>query len=112
MKRIIILNIIIFMSFGALTSVAQSKNMRWANICPDDNITYCDNVGKNAYSNSRKSPLPKGTKLGRIEGVAWRRKGAMISHDGRRSMIDAFYYIVNDGSGKTFLALCRDTKAK
>lgn len=96
---------------------------RWQNICPQDDVPYCKNIGKNAYNNSTNPPLLRGIKLGKIIGVSWRPKGSVIGiseaipsagipESVRKSPRDAYYYIIDDGSGKPFLRQCREIDAK
>ena len=97
----------------ALTSAAQAAPVEWENICPNDNISYCANVGKVAYSNKPEPSLALHAKLGKIVGVAWRRKHEPITRDGKTlSLRDTFYYIIDDGSKETFLRHCDDVSAK
>ncbi len=96
---------------------------RWQNICPQDDVPYCKNIGKNAYNNSTNPPLLRGIKLGRIIGVSWRPKGSVIGiseaipsagipESVRKSPRDVYYYIIDDGSEKPFLRQCREIDAK
>ncbi len=95
--------------FIALAYVAQAEPVEWENICPNDNISYCDNVGKDAYNN--KPGLD--AKLGSIVGVAWRRKHEPITRDGKTmSLRDTFYYIIDDGSKEAFLKHCDEVSVK
>ena len=56
----------------------------------------------------------RGIKLGKITGVTWRPKGSVIGvspaipsagipESVRKSPRDAYYYIIDDGSGKPFV---------
>ena len=104
-----------------LANMAAQPN--WANICPKQDVTYCKGVGKNAHNNSTNPPLLRGIKLGKITGVTWRPKGSVIGvspaipsagipESVRKSPRDAYYYIIDDGSGKPFLRQCREIDAK
>lgn len=97
----------------ALTSATQAITLEWENICPNDNISYCGNVGKAAYNNRLEDSLPLDAKLGKIVGVAWRRKHEPITRDGKTmSLRDTFYYIIDDGKKDTFLRHCDDVSVK
>ncbi len=102
---------------------AVSAQPQWANICPDPQVQYCKNVGKIAQNNDTNPPFLRGIKLGKIVGVAWRPKGSLIGYSKaipdagipastRTSLRDAYYYIIDDGSGKPFLRQCREIDAK
>ena len=106
-----------------LTSAVSVAQPKWQNICPDNDVSYCENVGKNAYNNSMNPPALRGIKLGKIIGVCWRPKGSVIGiseaipsagipESVRVSPRDAYYYIIDDGSGKPFLRQCREIDAK
>ncbi len=106
------------------------KAEEWQNICPDPNVIYCDNVGKDAYNNNINPPFLRGIKLGKIIGVTWRPKGSVVGiseampeagipKEVRKSPRDAYYYIIDDGmvdaKGKKkppFLRQCREIDAK
>ena len=98
----------------ALTSASWAATVaEWENICPNDNISYCADVGKVAYNNKSEPSLPLDAKLGKIVGVAWRRKHESITRDGKTmSLRDTFYYIIDDGSEGTFLRHCDQVNAK
>lgn len=105
-----------------LASLATQPN--WTNICPKPDVAYCKGVGKkNAHNNSTNPPLLRGIKLGEITGVTWRPKGSMIGvspaipsagipESVRKSSRDAYYYIIDDGSGKAFVRQSREIDAK
>ena len=106
-----------------LTSAVFAAQPNWQNICPKDDVSYCKNVGKNAHNNFTNPPLLRGIKLGKIIGVSWRSKGSVIGiseaipsagipESVRKSPRNAYYYIINDGSGKPFLRQCREIDAK
>jgi len=90
----------------ALTSIAQAVEAEWENICPDDNVTYCADVGKIAYSSKPDPSLNRPKKFGKIVGVSWRRKGYLIDRKGTTSLRDTFYYIIDNASEETFLKQC------
>ena len=111
--------ILLFVSFIFCLVFLKTVNA-WdiQNVCPDTNITYCKNVYSNAY-NYYGNKVMKNVKLGYIIGVAWRPKGSIIGRSKgipsagtpesvRTSSRDAYYYIIDDGSGKLFLRQCRE----
>lgn len=117
MERITIFSAIVLVPL--LVFAAQPQ---WKNICPDPGVSYCEEVGKNAHNNFTNPPLLRGIKLGKIIGVAWRPKGSLIGvspaipaagipEEVRTSPRDAYYYIIDDGSGKPFLRQCREIDA-
>ena len=119
MKQIIVTILLVLLPFTALC-VGQPK---WTNICPDPGVPYCKDVGKDAYNNTTNPPLLRGIKVGKIVGVSWRPKGSVIGiseaiqkagipEEIRTSPRDAYYYIIDDGSGKPFLRQCREIDAK
>ena len=104
-----------------LTSNAATPD--WSNICPKPDVSYCKSVNKIAHNNSTNPPLMRGIKLGKITGVTWRPKGSIIGvspaipaanipESIRTSPRDAYYYIIDDGSGKPFVRQCREIDAK
>jgi hypothetical protein len=106
-----------------LASAVFAAQPNWQNICPKDNVSYCKNIGKNAHNNSTNLPVLRGIKLGKIIGVSWRPKGSVIGiseaipsagipESVRKSSRNAYYYIINDGSGKLFLRQCREIETK
>lgn len=120
MKKWITTVLVVFLLSPVVVVAAQPK---WENICPKDDVTYCKDVGKNAHNNSTNPPLLRGIKLGKIMGVCWRPKGSVISiseaipsagipESVRTSPRDAYYYIIDDGSGKPFLRQCSEIDAK
>jgi len=118
--------------FVGCTTVSPTKvQMEWENICPNPDVPYCQNVGKDAYNNSKSlSTFLRGIKLGKITGVTWRPKGSIIGYAEaipkagiperiRTSPRDAYYYIINDGmldadgkKLKPFIRQCREIDAK
>ena len=107
--------------FLPITAFAAQPD--WTNICPTPEVPYCKGVGKNAHNNSLKPPLLRGVRLGKILGVAWRPKGSVIGiapaipsagipQQIRTSPRNAYYYIIDDGSGRPFLRQCREVEAK
>jgi hypothetical protein len=116
--------------FVLVPLVGFATQPQWKNICPDQKISYCKNVGKNAFNNATNPSLLRGIKLGKIIGVAWKPKGSVIGVSEalpkagipkriRKSPRDAYYYIIDDGmldaNGKKlkpFLRQCREIDAK
>ena len=107
--------------FWPIASMAVQP--KWTNICPKPEVPYCKSVGKNAYNNSMNPPLLRGIKVGKIVGVTWRPKGSIIGvspaipaagipESVRKSPRNAYYYIIDDGSGKPFVRQCREIDAK
>lgn len=103
--------------------VLYAVQPNWQTVCPDNDISYCKNIGKNAHNNSTNPPVLRGIKLGQIKGVSWRPKGSVIGiseaipsagipESIRNSPRDAYYYIIDDGSGKPFLRQCREIDAQ
>lgn len=96
----------------------------WRTVCPDPNVSYCSNVGKFAHNNFKNPPILRGVELGKIIGVTWRPKGSIIEYeeaipsagipeDTYFSPKDAYYYIIDDGSGEDpFLRACDEIDAK
>lgn len=118
MKKILLVFLIVLFPM-----IANATQVDWSNVCPDKDVLYCNDVGKEAFNNSTNPPLLRGIKLGKIIGVAWRPKGSVISvseaipsagipESVRTSPRDAYYYIIDDGSGKPFLRQCREIDAK
>ena len=107
----------------SLSFASNATSPNWTNICPKPDVSYCKGVNKNAHNNSTNPPLMRGIKLGKITGVTWRPKGSVIGISAaipaagipesiRKSPRDAYYYIINDGSGKPFVRQCREIDAK
>lgn len=100
-----------------------NEEPKWNNICPDPDVSYCNNVGKNAHNNNTNPPALRGIRLGKIIGVAWQPKGSIIGYEeaipsanipakSYLSPRDAYYYIIDDGWGDPFLRQCREIDAK
>lgn len=102
-------------SHTQITQESQNVSTKpWQNVCPSPDVIYCEDIGKIAYE--AFGPLA-GTKLGRIIGVAWRPKGALISLPGsliRVSPRNAYYYIIDDGTkgAPPFLRQCREISVR
>ena len=99
---------------------ATSGSKKWTNICPNTGVIYCDNIGKNAFN---RRGGPREIILGKIIGVAWKLKGSVIGtspaipsagipEEIRLSPRDAYFFIIDDGTGPApFLRQCRDIQA-
>ncbi|MBZ0098991.1 MAG: hypothetical protein K8F30_07890, partial [Taibaiella sp.] len=100
---------------GALCLLAafSADASEWADICKTKPNPYCKAVGQSAYNATGPAALRR-VRLGEIKGVTWRPKGSVIGASPaipaagipksiRVSPRDAFYFIVDDGSGKPFL---------
>lgn len=121
MRKLIYLSVLLILISGcAITNTgrsqvktSQERENPWHNVCPNSTCAiYCEKVGKDAYNAYSE---PKNVKLGKIEGVAWRPKGSIISVPGgtcRTSPRNAYYYIIDDGWGTPFLRQCREIRAK
>lgn len=114
---------IIIVSILLLATTTYAGQPKWHNICPQNDVPYCKSVGKNAHNDFTNPPLLRGIKLGKIIGVCWRPKDSVIGvseaipsagipEEVRTSPRNAFYYIIDDGSGKPFLRQCREIDAK
>ena len=93
-------------------TVATQQETVWANVCPDPEVSYCRDLGKDAY-NATGSRVLRNVRLGKIIGVAWRPRGSVVSLPGfpvRTSPRNAYYYIIDDGAGsaKAFLRQARE----
>lgn len=117
--RWIITSILVFL----IPLVVYAAQPNWQSVCPNADIPYCKNIGENAHNNATNPPAIRGIKLGKIIGVSWRPKGSVIgiseaipsagiSESVRISPRNAYYYIIDDGSGKLFLRQCREIDAK
>lgn len=103
-------------------SASYTHASSWTNICPSSDTTYCNSVGKNAYNATGHKAL-KNIKLGKIIGVTWKLKGALIGYSKpipqagipgstRLSPRNAYYYIIDDGAPKPFIRQCREINAR
>lgn len=134
-KFIIVILGLLFTASSTLTLSslysAQQPAMDWKNVCdgPDStSVSYCRNVGKDAY-NATGAAVLRDVKLGGIIGVCWRPASSIIGYsppipaanipaEYRRSPRDAYYYIIDDGTKddagkpKPFLRQCREIEAK
>ena len=102
------------------SSLVLAAQPDWENICPDQKISYCREIGKNAHNNETVTPpILQGIMVGKIIGVAWRTKGSAIEileaipsagipEFVTKSQEDAYYYIIDDGVSKPFLRLCKE----
>jgi hypothetical protein len=53
-------------SIFLFTTTSYADQPKWQDICPNNDVPYCKNVGKNALNNSTNPPLLKGIKLGKL----------------------------------------------
>lgn len=113
--------LIFFVAWYPFANIVAQSN--WTNICPKPDVSYCKGIGKNAHNNESNPPLLRDIKLGKIIGVTWRPRGSVIGVSKaipsagipeivRKSPRDAYYYIIDDGSGKPFVRQCREIDAK
>lgn len=95
--------IIVFGIIGVVTYYTLNMDqVQFESVCDKDNkryTKYCENVGKFAWN--QKSVLEINEKnYGPIIGVAWRKKGSIISsriHKKKRvSEKNAYYYIIGN----------------
>ena len=89
----------------------QTPLFAWKNVCPSASVSYCSNVGKNAYEKPSESSSRKGIKLGKIVGVSWKEKGTIVGFSKNKASTapeDAYYYIVTDIWGESFLKPCEE----
>jgi hypothetical protein len=103
-----------------LITVASLHALEFTSICSNDpSNPYCENVGKFAYNMYGQKKLQE-IRLGKIIGVAWKLKGAMIGYSEPMpsaglpghpylSPRNAFYYII-EKDGHTFLVQCREIR--
>ena len=93
---------------------------QFESICGRDHDRYtrlCDNVGKFAHSKASLANL-NDKNYGKIIGVAWRKKGSIISSrrqtKKRRSEKNAYYYIIGNpkDASSQFLRAATETDPK
>lgn len=108
----------------AVTSAeAFAAKLEFNNVCPNPRVEHCAHVGKTAQNNAMNPPALRGIELGTITGVSWKKQGAVIDvsdalpsagipADVRLSPRDAFYFIIDDGAGNTFLRQAVEIEAK
>ncbi len=88
---------------GQRSTLPSARTGKWKRECGNQSWgesirRYCTCVGETVYDRHTK------LRVGEISGVAWRPKGTLIGNtDERVSGRDAFYYIVDDGTGQPFL---------
>ena len=102
---------ITLLAVGLVATAPPVSAQSWTDICASQEVSYCDDVGKDAHNNSSNPPALRGIRLGKIVGVAWRPEGSIISPPGatvRTSPRDAYYYIIDDGGGAAFLRQARE----
>lgn len=113
--------LVVIAAIWSLASFAAQPD--WTNICPKPDVPYCDEVGKVAYNGAGMPQALRGIKLGEIVGVTWRPEGSIIGvseaipsagipQEIRTSQRSAYYYIIDDGSGRPFVRQCREIDAK
>lgn len=101
-KKIIILILLAPAVVGIAYYTLTADRLQFESICDRNHDRYtklCKNVGKNAHSKASVVNL-NDKNYGKIIGVAWRRKGSIISSKRqkkkRRSEKNAYYYIIGD----------------
>lgn len=118
MIKAIIAAIVIIPLLGVLGYFMLNMDQQtFQSVCQKDNKRYtdlCTNVGKFAYS--KQSVININEKnYGKILGVAWRKKGSIISSPNqtakRYSENNAYYYIVGDSknAASQFLRAVNET---
>lgn len=115
--------ILILLTALSISFASNATTPKWNNVCPKPDVPYCKGINKNAHNNATNPPRIRDIKLGKIIGVTWRSKGSVIGVSAaipaagipesiRKSPRDAYYYIIDDGSGKPFVRQCREIDAK
>ncbi len=74
------MRVFISILFILTSSLAYAiNNDPWHNVCPQPDVSYCKNIGQDAY-NASGAEFVKNIRLGKITGVSWRPKGSMIGY--------------------------------
>lgn len=115
MWKIVIAALIVIPLVGGMGYyVMNSKPLPFESVCKKGHDQYtdlCDNVGKRAWSLPNMISI-NDKDYGPILGVAWRKKGSIISsrgRDRRYSERNAYYYIIgSDKSDYTYLRLASE----
>ena len=114
--KTLIVGIFIFFLPGVLLALDRTEN-----ICPNETIKYCQNVGSDAYNNEYNPPYLQGKKIGRIVGVSKTAKGDFQKKAAGKVTIDdapevgeeyEHSYIVDDGRGGIQLRFCEEIEAR
>jgi hypothetical protein len=113
-----------FLLFTIFPSLAIAAQPELKNVCPNEKIPYCKEIGKDAHHNeSVTPPILQGVKIGKITGVIWRPKGSILEileavpSKGIPELVttspqDAYYYLIDDGSSKPLLRKCTEIIAR
>lgn len=115
MKKIIVLLVILTPAIvGAIYWIMNSQPLPYISVCKKGNSRYthlCNNIGKRAYNTYGLGRINQ-KDYGPILGVAWRKKGSIISppgHQKRYSERNSYYYIIgSDNSDYSFLRLVNE----
>ena len=118
MVKKIIIALVILPVIGVIGYYAANvERMDFESICKKGHKRYtklCKNVGKNAYSKQSLVNI-NNINYGIILGVAWRKKGSIISSSfqkkKRRSESNSYYYIIapkNEKNEGQFLRLASE----
>lgn len=102
-KILIAIIIIVGTLVGGGYLLLNADQMQFKTVCEEDHKRYtkklCKNVGKEAWTQSSVLEINE-KKYGTIIGVAWRKKGSIISSRNqkkkRRSEKNTYYYIIGD----------------
>jgi hypothetical protein len=101
-KILVSVIIVVAASYGGWYMFEHADQLQFKSVCEDRHKRYtklCNNVGKYAWT--QESVLKINEKnYGKIIGVAWRKKGGVISSrsqkNKRRSESNSYYYIVGN----------------
>lgn len=117
-KIIIAIIVIVPLAGGVVYYAMNKKTMDFESVCDPQNKKYtkrCENIGKRAYSIQTVAKINE-KDFGPIIGVAWRRKGSIISSRGmerRYSEKNSYYYIIgSDKNNYQFLRMVDETDAR
>ena len=113
--KAIIVGLVLFIFPGALFALEGVEN-----ICPNEAVRYCEDIGRDAYNNEDNPPYLQGKRIGRIIGVSRTAQKKLQDSSKMGGVDDApsigevydYFYIVDDGTGNRLQRACEEIDAR
>lgn len=108
---------------GCAAHKELQNTTNYISICPNENVQYCRDVGKEAFLKSNVDGTLADVSLGTITGVTWQKRGSVVSVSEampeigikqrvRKAPRSEFYYIINNAHGKPYIRRCKEIEPR